>query len=101
MDSDKITFSRSGVDGNSVVEIDLTGTHFYSDGEALDNLVGALADDVHANDSFFGTLYDDLEECRLLVGFLDHAKVERLEGGLVWAQVSFSMIVRRERERER
>lgn len=85
MDSDRLTFSRCGVDCDGVVEVSLTGAHFHSDGEALDDLVGTLADDVDANNSFFGTLYDKLEGCRFLVLFFDHAEVKRLEGGFVWA----------------
>jgi len=76
-------FSRRGVDCDGVVEISLTGAHLYGDGEALDHFVGALADDVNANDSFFGTLYDEFEGGRLLVMFFDHAEVERLEGSFV------------------
>jgi len=68
------------VDCDGVIEIGLTGAHFHGNGEALDDLVGALADDVKTDDSFFWTLYDEFEGCRLLVAFVDHAKVERLEG---------------------
>lgn len=75
MDDDKFTFSRCGVDGNGVVEISLTSAHLYGDGEALDDFVGALANDVQTDDSFFWTLYDELEGCRLLVVFFDHAEV--------------------------
>ena len=83
---EKITFSRCGVDGDSVVEIGLTGAHFDRDGEALDNLVGALADDVNADDSFFGTLDDELEGGRLFFVFFDHAEVERPEGRFIWGE---------------
>jgi len=73
------------VDGDGVVEIDLTSPHFDGDGEALDDLIGALADDVKAHNSFFGALHDELEGGWLLVMFLDHAEVEGLEGSFVWA----------------
>jgi hypothetical protein len=78
--TDRITFSGCRVDCDGVIEIGLTGAHFNGNGEALDDLVGALADDVNADDSFFWTVYNEFEGCRLLVGFVDHAKVERLEG---------------------
>ena len=74
------TFSGCRVDGDGVVEIGLTGAHFYGDGEALDDLVGALTDDVNANDLFFRSLNDELEGGRFLVWFVYHAEVERLEG---------------------
>ena len=84
------------MNGNSVFEVGLAGAHFYSDGEALDNFVRALADDVETNNSFFRTLYDELEGCRLLFVFFYHAEVERPKGSFVCAQVSVSMVVGRE-----
>lgn len=80
------------MDGNGAVEISLASPHLYGDGEALDDLVGALTDDVEAYNTFFGTLDDELEGCGLLVVFLDHAKVEGLEGSFVWAQASLNMV---------
>jgi len=71
------------VDGNGVVKISLASPHLYGDGEALDDLVGALANDMEAHDSFFGTLHDELEGGGLLVLLLYHAEVERLEGSFV------------------
>ena len=83
LDSRKLTFPGRWVDGNGVVEINLAGPHLYGDGKALDNLVGALTDDVETHNSFFGTLHDKFEGCGLLVAFIDHAEVEGLEGSLV------------------
>ena len=71
------------MDSDSVVKISLAGAHFHSNSEALNNLVAALADDVHTDDPFFRALYDELEFCGLLVCFLDHAKVQSLEGRFV------------------
>jgi len=71
------------VDGDGAIEIDFASPHFYSDGETLDDLVGALTNDVEAHNSFFGTLDDELEGGGLLVVFLDHAEVEGLEGSFV------------------
>ena len=58
------------MDGEGVVEIGLTGAHFYSDSKALDDLIGALTDDVNANNLFFRSLHDELEGGRFLVGFI-------------------------------
>jgi hypothetical protein len=81
------------VDSDGVVEINLASPHFYGDGETLDDLVGALTDDVEAHNSFFGTLHDELEGSGFLVVFLDHAEVEGLEGSFVWAQASLNTVV--------
>ena len=81
--SHKRTFSRCGVNCDSVVEIDLAGAHLHSDSKALNDLVGALADNVDAHNPFFGALHDKLEGSRFPVLFLDHAEVERLEGSFV------------------
>jgi len=71
------------VDGDGVVEVNLTSPHLYGDSETLDDLIGALTDDVEAHDSFFGTLYDELEGGGLLVVLLNHAEIEGLEGSFV------------------
>ena len=84
MDRHELTLSRCWVDGDGVVEIDLASPHLYSDGEALNDFVGALTDDVDAYDPFFGTLDDELEGGGLLVLFLDHAEIKGLEGRFVW-----------------
>jgi len=81
------------VDGDGVVEINLAGSHLYGNGETLDDLVGTLANDVEAHDSFFGTLHDELEGGGLLVLFLYHAEVEGFEGSFVWAQASLNAVV--------
>ena len=83
------------MDGDGVIEISLASPHLYGDGETLDDLVGALTNDMEAHNSFFGTLHNKLEGGGLLVVFLDHAEVEGLEGGFVWAQASLNMVVRR------
>jgi len=88
MDGRGLTFSGCWVDGDGVVEIDLTGTHFYGDGEALDDFIRALTDDMEAHNSFFGTLHDELEAGGLLVVLLDHAEVEGFEGSFVWVGAS-------------
>ena len=84
MDRRELTLSGCWVNGDGVVEIDLASPHLYGDGEALDDLVGALTDDVEAYDPFLGTLHDELEGGGLLVFFLDHAEVKGLEGRFVW-----------------
>ena len=71
------------MDGNGVVEINLASPHFHGDGETLDDLVGALTDDVNAHDSFFGALDDELEGGGFFVVFLDHAEIEGLEGSFI------------------
>lgn len=76
-------FSRCGVDSNSTVEISLSSAHLYGDGETLDDLIGTLTNDVDPNDSFLGALHDELEFCGFLVLFVDHAEIERFEGGFV------------------
>ena len=86
------------MDGDGVVEVNLASPHFNSDGETLDDLVGALTDYVHAHNSFFGTLHDELEGRGLLVMFLDHAKVEGLEGSFIWGSVSLKIVVRQKRQ---
>jgi len=89
------------VDGDGAVEISLASPHLYGDGETLDDLVGALTDDVEAHNTFFGTLDDELEGCGLLVVFLDHAEVEGLEGSFVWGQASLNMVfLQREKKTE-
>ena len=72
----------------------LRAPHLDGDGESLDDFVGGFADDVDIHNSFFGTLHDDPESGGLLVVFLNHTEVERLEGSLVWAQASLNTAVR-------
>lgn len=81
------------MDGDGVVEISLASPHLDSDGEALNDLVGTLTDDVDTHNSFFGALHDELEGGGLLVEVLDHAKVEGLEGSFIWAPASLNMVV--------
>jgi len=88
LDGQELTFSGCWVNGHGVVEIDLPSAHFDGDGEALDDLIGALADDVEAHNAFFGALHDELEGGWFLMMFLDHAEVEGLEGSSVWAGAS-------------
>jgi len=76
-------FSRCWVDGDGVIEINLASPHLDSDSEALDDLIGALADYVDTHNSLFGTLHDELEGCGLLVILLNHAEVEGLERSFV------------------
>ena len=71
------------MDGDGIVEINLASSHFYGNGETLDDLVGALTNDVEAHNSFFWTLHDEFEGCGFLVFFLDHAEVEGLEGSFI------------------
>jgi hypothetical protein len=79
LDDRELTFSGCWVDGDSVVEINLASSHLDSDSETLDDLIGTLADDMDADNSFFGTLHDELEGSGLLVRLLNHAEVEGLE----------------------
>lgn len=76
------------MDGDGVVEVDLTSPHFYGDGKALDDLIGALTDDMEAHNSFFGALHDEFEGGGLLVVLFDHAEIEGFERGFVWAGTS-------------
>ena len=71
-----------GVDRDSVVEIGLGGTHFHGHGETLQHLVGAVADDVQADDPFRITSYNVCYTKLLRMGCLDHptAGEYRLEG---------------------
>ena len=72
------------MDGDSVVEIDFSSPHLDGDGETLDDLIGALTDDMDAHDSLFGTLHDELEGGGLLVVLINHTEIEGLEGSFVW-----------------
>ena len=38
------------MNGDRVIEVGFGGTHFHRDGEALDNFICTVADDVTAND---------------------------------------------------
>ena len=71
------------MDGDSVVEIDFSSPHLDGDGEALDDLIGALADDMDAHDPLFGTLYDKFEGRGLLVVLINHTEIEGLERSFV------------------
>ena len=83
LDGEELTFSGCWVDGDGIVKIGLTSTHFDGDGEALDDLIGTLTEDVEAHNSFFGTLHDEFEGGWLLVVLLNHAEVEGLEGSFI------------------
>ena len=76
------------MDGDSVVEVNLASPHLDSDGKALDDLVGALTDDVDAHNPLFGTLNYELEGGGLLVMLINHAEVEGLEGSFIWIRAS-------------
>lgn len=71
------------MDGDGVIQVNLTSPHFYGDGEALDDLIGALTDYMEAHNSFLGTLHDELEGGGFLVMFLDHTEIEGLEGRFI------------------
>lgn len=47
-------FGAGGVDGDRAVEVGLAGAHLERDGKALQHLVGAVADDVQADDALVG-----------------------------------------------
>ena len=85
------------MNGDGVVQIDLAGPHLYGNGETLDDLVGALTNDMDADNSFFGTLYDELEHGGFLVVFINHAEIEGLERSFVWVRESLKTVARQKR----
>jgi len=87
-DGGELTFSGRWMDGDGVVEINLASANLYGDGETLDDFVGTLTDDMNADNSFFGTLHDELKGCGFFVVLIDHAEIEGLEGSFVWVDLT-------------